>query len=220
MDQDEKKARAAAAALEFVPAGSFLGVGTGSTVNYLIDSLGDIRSRIDACVASSRATADRLQECGFEVTKISEVSEVDLYIDGADEANENFHLIKGGGGALTREKILAGAANEFICIIDDSKWVSQLGNFPLPVEIVPGAETYAASRFTKLGGHPQLRQDFLSDNGNPILDIHALKITDPVEMEQRFSQIEGVVTVGIFAQRPADVLLIANDHEVRRIVRE
>ncbi len=219
MDQNEKKARAAAAALGFVPAGSFLGVGTGSTVNYLIDALGDIHSRIKGCVASSEATANRLAKCGFAVTDIAKVSEVDLYIDGADEANENFHLIKGGGGALTREKILAGAADKFICIIDDSKWVTQLGKFPLPVEIVPGAEAYVAKQFSKLRGRPVLRKNFLSDNGNPILDIHELQITDPVKMEQRFSQIEGVVTVGIFAQRPADVLLIADDDEVRQIVR-
>jgi len=219
MDQAEKKRIAAAAALEFIKPGSSLGIGTGSTVNRLIDQLPDIRSRIDSVVASSRATEARLRARGFEVSELADVGDVDIYIDGADEANKHFHLIKGGGGALTREKIVAAASRKFVCIIDDSKWVAVLGKFPVPVEVIPMATSYVARQFVKARGRPVLRKDYVTDNGNHILDIHDLNITNPVEMEQRFNQIAGVVTVGIFAQRPADVILMAEDDGVRQLDR-
>ena len=211
MHHGEKKRRAAEAALQCVKSGSILGVGTGSTVNYFIDLLPEIRNKVDIVVASSDATEKRLQELNFEVTPLSETGSLDLYVDGADEANKHFHLIKGGGGALTREKVLASAAREFVCIIDDSKWVGVLGKFPLPVEVIPMAQSFVARQFVKARGQPILREDFVTDNGNHVLDIYNLSITNPVEMELRFSQIPGVVTVGIFAHRPADRIIMADD---------
>jgi len=211
MDQDQQKRAAALAALEFIEPGTRLGVGTGSTVNFLIDALPEIADKIDAVVASSIATERRLRVAGFTVSELSDVGDLDLYIDGADEANKQLHLIKGGGGALTREKILAGAARKFVCIVDESKRVGVLGNFPLPVEIIPMAESLVSRQFVKVRGQPILRKDFVTDNGNLILDVHGLQITNPPEMEQRFNQVPGVVTVGIFAQRPADALLIARE---------
>jgi ribose 5-phosphate isomerase A len=219
MSQSDKKRRAADKALEFIQPGTVLGVGTGSTVNRLIDALPDITDRIAAVVASSRATEARLRARGFEVSELDETGDLDLYIDGADEANKHFHLIKGGGGALTREKILAAAARKFVCIIDDSKWVATLGAFPLPIEVVPMAASFAARQFVRARGRPVLREDYLTDNGNCIIDVHDLRITNPPELEQRFNQIPGVVTVGIFAQRPADVILMAGDTEVREMSR-
>ena len=215
MHQTEKKREAALAALQYIPEGAQLGVGTGSTVNYFIDALPDIRSKISAVVSSSEASTERLEKHGFEVSQLSETGDLDLYVDGADEANKHFHLIKGGGGALTREKVIAAASREFICIIDDSKMVGMLGKFPLPVEVVPMARSYVARQFVKLrGGQPVFRQDFLTDNGNEILDIYNLTITNPPEMEDRFSRIAGVLTVGIFGHRGADVILMADDQKV------
>jgi ribose 5-phosphate isomerase A len=220
MNQAEKKRQAAVAALDFLRPGVRLGVGTGSTVNFLIEELPRHRQRIAAVVASSTDTERRLTAAGFAVTGLAATDgELDLYIDGADEANERFHLIKGGGGALTREKVLAGAAREFVCIIDDSKWVGALGRFPLPVEVIPMAEALVTREIRRAGGDPVTRSGFLTDNGNRILDVHGLNITNAPELETRFNQIPGVVTVGLFAQRPADVLLIAGDTGVRRLDR-
>lgn len=219
MNHGEKKRLAALAALQYIQPGTILGVGTGTTVNYLIDALPDVRNKIDTIVASSKATEDRLRGLNFEVAELSEVGNIDLYVDGADEANKHFHLMKGGGGALTREKVLANAAREFICIIDDSKWVGVLGKFPLPVEVIPMARSYVSRQFVKARGQPVLRNDYLTDNGNQILDIYNLSVTNPVEMEQRFNQIPGVVTVGIFANRPADKILMADDNQVRELNR-
>jgi ribose 5-phosphate isomerase A len=219
MNHGEKKRLAALAALQYIQPGTILGVGTGTTVNYFIDALPDVRNKIDTIVASSKATEDRLRGLNFEVAELSEVGNIDLYVDGADEANKHFHLMKGGGGALTREKILANAAREFICIIDDSKWVGVLGKFPLPVEVIPMARSFVSRQFVKARGQPVLRNNYLTDNGNQILDIYNLSITNPVEMEQRFNQIPGVVTVGIFANRPADKILMADDNQVRELNR-
>jgi len=219
MDQDQKKRRAALEALKLLPFGSTLGVGTGSTVNHFIDALPGCRDRIEAVVASSEATAGRLREHGFEVSELSRTGDLDLYVDGADEANRHFHLIKGGGGALTREKIIAGASRRFVCIIDDTKWVNILGRFPLPIEVIPMAESFVARQLFKHGGQPVLRERCVTDNGNHILDVHNLKITDPPELESKLNQIPGVVTVGLFAQRPADVILIADDNGVRQLDR-
>jgi ribose 5-phosphate isomerase A len=170
-------------------------------------------------VASSKATEARLEANGIPVRALDEVGDLDLYIDGADEANAQFHLVKGGGGALTREKVLAGASRRFVCIIDDSKWVDVLGRFPLPVEVIPMARSFVARQFVRLGGRPVWRQDFVTDNGNQIIDIHDLRITDPVDLEARINQLPGVVTVGLFAARPADVLLIAGSDGTRRLDR-
>jgi ribose 5-phosphate isomerase A len=219
MNHGEKKRLAALAALDFIKPGTILGVGTGSTVNYLIEALPDYRSKIDAVVASSKATEENLRALKFDVSELSETGDLDLYIDGADEANKHFHLIKGGGGALTREKVLAAAAREFICIIDESKWVGVLGTFPLPVEVISMARSFVARQFVKVGGQPVLREGYLTDNGNEVLDVYHLTITNPVEMELRFSQVPGVVTVGIFAHRPADRILMADDNEVREMTR-
>jgi ribose 5-phosphate isomerase A len=219
MNHGDKKRLAALAALQYIQPGTILGVGTGTTVNHFIDALTDVRNKIDTIVASSKATEERLRGLNFEVTELSESGSIDLYVDGADEANKHFHLMKGGGGALTREKVLANAAREFICIIDDSKWVGVLGQFPLPVEVIPMARSYVARQFIKARGQPVLRNDYLTDNGNQVLDIYNLSITNPVEMEQRFNQIPGVVTVGIFANRPADKILMADENQVRELNR-
>jgi len=215
MDQSQKKLIAAKASLDYINDDCVLGVGTGSTVNELIDLLPSVKERIQAVVSSSLATTTRLESLGFEVSMLNSVGDVDLYIDGADEANKHFHLIKGGGGALTREKILAGAARKFVCIIDDSKQVGMLGKFPLPIEVVPMAQSFVARKMVKMRGQPIWRENFVTDNSNHILDIHNLQITNPVEMETRINQIPGVVTVGLFAHRPADVLLVASDTGVR-----
>ncbi|MAF84607.1 MAG: ribose-5-phosphate isomerase RpiA [Gammaproteobacteria bacterium] len=219
MHHGEKKQQAAKAALQCIKPGTILGVGTGSTVNYFIDELPAFRDQLEAIVVSSKASEDRLKELGFTITPLNEAGSLDLYVDGADEANKQFHLIKGGGGALTREKILAAAAREFVCIIDDSKWVGVLGTFPLPVEVIPMARSYIARQFVKNRGQPILRQDFITDNGNEVLDIYNLQITNPVEMENRFNQIPGIVTVGIFAQRPADRIFMATEDGVKEKMR-
>ena len=217
MDSATKKRNAASASLEFIEPGTVLGVGTGSTVNELIELLPGVRDRIDRCVSSSKATTQLLQQHGFEVATLNEVGEVDLYIDGADEATKRLHLMKGGGGALTREKVLAGAARRFVCIVDDSKFVGILGAFPLPVEVLPMAQAFVARRFVKLRAQPVWREGFVTDNGNHILDVHDLNISNPLEMESRLNQIPGILTVGISAQRAADVLLIADDTGVREL---
>jgi len=219
MHHAEKKRQAAKAALQCIKPGMILGMGTGSTVNELIKELPAFRDQLDAIVASSEDTAKRLTALGFKVSELSDVGNLDLYIDGADEANKQFHLIKGGGGALTREKILANAAREFVCIIDDTKWVGVLGTFPLPIEIVPMARAYVTRQFVKNRGRPVARQGFVTDNGNEIIDVYNLEITNPVEMENRFNQIPGIVTVGIFAQRPADRIFMADDNGVRELTR-
>lgn len=217
MDAAEKKRAAATAALEFIEPGMTLGVGTGSTVNFLIEMLPTIRDRIFRVVSSSRASTALLEELGFEVSTLNEAGAIDLYIDGADESNKRLQLIKGGGGALTREKVLAAAARRFICIVDDAKLVGMLGSFPLPIEVIPMAQELVAHRLVKLRGQPVWRDNFVTDNGNHILDIHNLQITNPLEMEARINKIPGVVSVGIFADRPADILLIGGDDGVREM---
>lgn len=217
MDQKLKKKAAAEAALEFIPAGISLGVGTGSTVNELIELLPDVRDRIDSVVSSSNESTKRLQALGFEVSTLNSVGDIDVYIDGADEATKHRQLIKGGGGALTREKILAAAARKFVCIIDDSKLVGMLGKFPLPIEVLPMAQSFVSRNLVKMRGQPIWREGFVTDNGNHVLDVHNLQISNPLDLETRINQIPGVMTVGIFAQRPADVLLIADDSEIRQI---
>lgn len=217
MDATEKKRAAARAAMEFIQPGSTLGVGTGSTVNCLIEILPEIRDQIDRVVSSSRASTQLLEERGFEVSTLNETGDIDIYIDGADESNKHLQLIKGGGGALTREKVLAAAARRFVCIIDDSKLVGMLGGFPLPIEVLPMAQELVARRMLKMRGHPIWREGFITDNGNHILDIHNLQIANPIDMEARINRIPGVVTVGLFADRPADILLIADDSGVREM---
>ncbi len=218
MDANEKKLLVAKAALELIPPGTTLGVGTGSTVNQLIGLLPGIRDRIDRIVSSSRATTRLLAEQGFDVSTLNETGgAVDVYVDGADEATKRLHLIKGGGGALTREKVLAGAARRFVCIVDDSKLVGMLGTFPLPVEVLPMAQEFVAARLVKLRGRPVWRNDFVTDNGNHILDVHGLQIANPIELESRLNQIPGIVSVGLFANRTADVLLIGAADGVREL---
>jgi ribose 5-phosphate isomerase A len=215
MDQSEKKLLAAKASLDYIQDGMVVGVGTGSTVNHLIDLLPSVRGKIEAVVSSSVATTERLEALDFEVSTLNSVGEIDLYIDGADEATKHLQLIKGGGGALTREKVLAAAARKFVCIIDDSKQVGLLGGFPLPIEVIPMSQSFVARKMVKMRGQPIWRENFVSDNGNHILDIHNLSITNPLEMETRINQIPGVVTVGLFAHRPADVLIVGGDAGVR-----
>ena len=214
MSQEQKKRNAAKAAIEHINNYAVIGVGTGSTVNFFIEELAKNKGLIDGAVSSSVATENLLKQHNIPVVPLNSVIELPIYIDGADEATKNKHLIKGGGGALTREKIIAAASEEFVCIIDDTKLVPLLGSFPLPVEVVPMAQSYVAREITKLGGQPELRQNFTTDNGNVILDIHNMKIENPSEIENKLNQITGVVTNGLFAKRPADVLIIASDNEV------
>ena len=217
MDASEKKRSAAKAALEFIEPGTVLGVGTGSTVNFLIEMLPSIRDRIERIVSSSRASTKLLQEQGFDVATLNETGDIDLYIDGADESNKRLQLIKGGGGALTREKVLATSARRFVCIVDDTKLVGMLGSFPLPIEVLPMAQELVSRRMLKMRGQPIWREDFVTDNGNHILDVHNLQITIPLDMEARINAIPGVVTVGIFADRGADILLVGSDSGVREL---
>ncbi|MBT8096283.1 MAG: ribose-5-phosphate isomerase RpiA [Gammaproteobacteria bacterium] len=217
MDASQKKRNAAEAALQFIEPGTVLGVGTGSTVNFLIDMLPDVRDRIDGVVSSSNASTALLQERGFEVRTLNETGDIDVYIDGADECNKHLQLIKGGGGALTREKVLAAAARRFVCIVDDSKLVGMLGRFPVPIEVLPMAQELVSRQLLKMRGHPIWREGFVTDNSNHILDVEDLQISNPPEMEARISQIPGVVTVGIFAARPADILLISGDGGIREM---
>ena len=217
MNASDKKRNAAKAAMGFIEPGMSFGVGTGSTVNFLIEMLPEIRDKIDRVVSSSKASTAMLEENGFEVSTLNEVGDFDIYIDGADESNKRLQLIKGGGGALTREKVLAAAARRFVCIVDDSKLVGMLGNFPLPIEVLPMAQELVSRRMLKMRGQPIWREGFVTDNGNHILDVHDLQIPNPLEMEARINRIPGVVTVGIFAHRPADILLIGGDEGVREI---
>lgn len=217
MEASDKKRNAAKAALEFIQPGMILGVGTGSTVDFLIEMLPGIRDKIDRVVSSSKASTKLLEEHGFEVATLNEVGDYDIYVDGADESNKRLQLIKGGGGALTREKILAAAARRFLCIVDDSKLVGMLGKFPLPIEVLPMAQKMVSRRLVKMRGQPVWREGFITDNGNHILDVHDLQITNPLEMEARINRIPGVVTVGIFAERTADILLIGEDSGVREM---
>ncbi|MEE9492183.1 MAG: ribose-5-phosphate isomerase RpiA [Gammaproteobacteria bacterium] len=214
MNQDELKKQVAEAAIEYVESGSIVGVGTGSTANFFIDALAKIKGKIDGTVASSVASAERLKGHGIPVMDLNQAGELSIYVDGADETNESLHLIKGGGGALTREKIVAGASEKFICICDDSKLVKLLGKFPLPVEVIPMAQSYIAREMVKMGGQPILREGFTTDNGNIILDVHNLEIMRPVTMEEAMNNLPGIVTVGIFAKRPADVLLLGTSQGV------
>ena len=217
MSQDEGKRRAAEAAAEFVPVGAVIGVGTGSTVNHFIRVLGRMRARIDGAVASSEASARLLQEAGIEVLDLNSTGEIPVYVDGADEATRGLELTKGGGGALTREKIVAAAARRFVCIIDDGKLVAQLGRFPLPVEVIPMARSLVARRLVELGGQPVWRAGVTTDNGNVILDVHGLRIADPAALEATINGITGVVECGLFARRRADLLLIGAADGVTRL---
>lgn len=207
--QQQQKQRVAEAALAWVPQDGVLGVGTGSTVNCFIDALAASGKRVEAAVSSSDATSQRLREHGIEVCELNDTGTLDIYIDGADEFDAHRRLIKGGGGALTREKIVAAASRKFVCIVDASKKVGVLGAFPLPVEVIPMARSYVARQLVALGGQPELRQGFTTDNGNVILDVHNLDLVDPVTAERRINDIPGVVTCGLFALRPADVVLMA-----------
>lgn len=215
--QDELKQQVAQAAVTYVKSG-IIGVGTGSTANFFIDELAKVKHKIDGAVASSEATAQRLRNHGIQVFDLNSVSGMDIYVDGADEITEHLHMLKGGGGALTREKIVAACAKSFICICDASKLVPVLGTFPLPVEVIPMAQSHVARELVKLGGQPKLR-DFTTDNGNKILDVTGLKIVDPVAMEAQINQIVGVVTNGLFAARPANVLLLATADGVKTFTR-
>lgn len=217
MDAEAKKKAAATAAIEYVQDGMVVGVGTGSTANHFIDALARIKSRIDGAVASSAATEARLRQAGIRVLDLNAAGGLPLYVDGADEATRHRQLIKGGGGALTREKIVAAASEKFVCIADDSKLVGILGKFPLPVEVVPMARSYVARQLVKRGGQPVLREGFVTDNGNVILDVRNLEILDPVALESELDHIAGVVTNGLFARRPANVLLLGSDNGVTKI---
>jgi ribose 5-phosphate isomerase A len=208
MTQDELKQAAAHAAIAHVPVGGIIGVGTGSTANYFIAELGRIKHKFDAAVASSEATAQKLKAVGIDVLDLNHVIELTVYVDGADEINRTLAMIKGGGGALTREKIVAAVSGTFVCIADESKLVDVLGRFPLPIEVIPMARSFVARELVKLGGEPEWRAGFVTDNGNVILDVYRLEITAPAELESTLNQIPGVVTNGLFARRPADVLLL------------
>lgn len=211
------KKAAALAALDYVESGSIVGVGTGSTANHFIDGLATIKGKIDGTVASSVASAERLENHGIRVMDLNQAGSLPLYVDGADESTKHLHLIKGGGGALTREKIVAAASDKFVCIADESKLVDVLGEFPLPVEVLPMAQGYVAREIVKLGGNPVLREGFTTDNGNIILDIRGMKILNPVELEENLNNITGVVTNGLFARRPADVLLLGGKDGIQKI---
>ena len=217
MNQDDKKRQVAQAAIEYVEPNTVIGIGTGSTANFFIDELAKIKHTIEGTVASSVASADRLKSHGIPVLDLNGVSEISVYFDGADESNHHLHLVKGGGGALTREKIVAAVSKKFICIADDSKLVDVLGKFPLPVEVIPMARSYVARELVKLGGNPVWRENFVTDNGNIILDVHNLEITEPVKFEEKLNSIVGTVTNGLFAQRPADLLLLGTDQGVKTV---
>lgn len=217
MTQDELKKKVAEAALQYVKGISVVGVGTGSTVNHLIGMLADFKSQIDGAVSSSEGTTKRLKEVGIPVLDLNDTGTLEVYIDGADEVNAHFQMIKGGGGALTREKIIGAASRKFVCIADASKYVDVLGKFPLPVEVLPMARSYVAREMVKLGGQPAWREGFVSDNGGQILDVHNLTILNPVELEKQINDIPGVITVGIFAIRPADIVLLGSEEGVKTL---
>ena len=215
MTQDDMKRAVAQAAITYVPNDCIVGVGTGSTANFFIDELAKIKHKIRGAVASSEASAKRLQGHGIEVLSLNEAGNLPVYVDGADEITRHMHMVKGGGGALTREKIVAAASKKFICVCDTSKLVDVLGKFPLPIEVIPIARSYIARELVKLGGQPQLREGFTTDNGNIILDVHNLQIMNPVELETTLNQLAGVVTNGLFARRAADVLLLGTPDGVK-----
>jgi len=218
MTQDEMKQAVAQAAIEYIEAGTIVGVGTGSTANFFIDELAKIKNKIEGTVASSEASAERLRGHGIEVFDLNSVAEIAVYVDGADESNKHLHLVKGGGGALTREKIVAAASKKFVCIADESKLVDVMGKFPLPIEVIPMARSLVAREIIKqIGGEPVLRQGFTTDNGNIILDVHNLDIMEPTKIEQILNNITGVVTNGLFAIKPADVLLLGTPDGVKTI---
>jgi ribose 5-phosphate isomerase A len=219
MTQDELKRKVAQEALKHVVEDAVVGVGSGSTVNFFIDALAAMKGRIEGAVAASEASAERLKKHGIRVLDLNSVNDLPLYVDGADEVTEHLYMVKGGGGALTREKIVAAVARKFVCICDASKLVPVLGKFPLPVEVIPMARSYVGRELLRLGGHPELRQNFKTDNGNLILDCRGLTLLDPPRMESELNQIAGVVTNGIFARRPADVLLLAEAAGVRTLRR-
>jgi ribose 5-phosphate isomerase A len=218
MTQDEMKRKAAEAALEYVVVDEIVGVGTGSTVNHFIDVLAEIKHKIKGAVSSSVVSTERMQKHGIKVYDLNEVNGIQVYIDGADEADHYLNLIKGGGGALTREKIIAGASKKFVCIADESKLVDVLGEFPLPVEVIPMARSFIARELVKIGGRPVWREGFVTDNGNDILDVHDLRIMEPVKMENELNKLPGIVTVGIFANRPADVLILGTPEGAKTVV--
>ena len=217
MTPEQAKQLVAEAAIEYIEWDWIVGVGTGSTANCFIDELAKIKGKIDGAVASSEASAERLRAHGIKVMELDQSGDLPIYVDGADESTEHLHLIKGGGAALTREKIVAAASEKFICIADDSKLVPMLGKFPLPIEVIPMSKSYVARQLVKLGGNPILRQGVTTDNGNMIIDVHDLTISNPVELERQINQIAGVVTNGLFAQRSADVLLLGGSNGVTKM---
>jgi ribose 5-phosphate isomerase A len=219
MTQDEFKKAVAKAAIAHVPEDCVVGVGTGSTANFFIDELARIKGRLEGAVASSEATAARLKAAGIRVFDLNSVDELPVYVDGADEITRHLHMIKGGGGAVTREKIVAAVASKFVCIADEAKLKDLLGAFPLPVEVIPMARSYVARELVRLGGHPELRQGFTTDNGNIILDVRGLAIVNPVALEGEINQIVGVVANGLFARRGADVLLLGTRDGVKTLTR-
>lgn len=217
MTQDELKKKVAEAALDYVKGVSVLGIGTGSTVNHFIDLLADFKQDIEGAVSSSETSTAKLKKIGIPVLDLNAVGSLEVYVDGADEVNPHKQMVKGGGGALTREKIIAAASRKFVCIVDESKYVDVLGKFPLPVEVIPMARSYVARQLVKLGGQPQWRENYITDNGNQILDVHNLNILNPVEMEREINNIPGVVTVGLFALRGADIVLLGSESGVRKL---
>ncbi|OUS26502.1 ribose 5-phosphate isomerase A [Gammaproteobacteria bacterium 45_16_T64] len=219
MTQDELKKAVAKAAIEYVVEDAIVGVGTGSTANYFIDYLAEIKGKIEGAVASSEASKERLESHGIPVYDLNAVDDIPVYVDGADEADRNLCLVKGGGGALTREKIVAAVSGKFICIADGSKKVDVLGAFPLPIEVVPMARSFVARELVKLGGDPVYREGFVTDNGNIILDIHNMQIAEPIALEAAINNITGVVTNGLFARRGADVLLLATENGVETLTK-
>ena len=218
ISQDDLKRAVARAAIEYVPADCIVGVGTGSTANFFIDELARIKHKIRGAVASSEASAKRLQGHGIEVVSLNEAGDLPVYVDGADEITRHLHMIKGGGGALTREKIVAAASRKFICVCDASKLVDVLGKFPLPIEVIPMARSSVARQLVALGGQPRLRENFVTDNGNIIFDVHGLQIMNPVELESALDHIAGIVTNGLFARRAADVLLLGTTEGIKTMV--
>ena len=217
MSQDQQRRAAAQAALDFIEPGEIIGVGTGSTTNFFIDALASVKGKVDGVIASSQASADRLQAIGLLVLDLNRTGDLSLYVDGADEANAHLQLIKGGGGALTREKIVASASRRFVCIIDASKLSDHLGSFPLPVEVIPMAQSLVARKLIAMGGQPELRIDYTTDNGNVILDVRNLDLTDPLATESEINLLAGVVDNGLFAARRADVLLVGRDDGVSQM---
>ena len=217
MTAEQMKQAAARAAIEHVPPGAVVGVGTGSTVNFFIEALGEIKDRFEGAVSSSRASTERLRRLGIPVLDLNDVQQLPIYVDGADEITHRLHMIKGGGGALTGEKIVAAVAQRFVCIADQGKLKDVLGRFPLPIEVIPLARAHVGREMARLGGHARLREGFVSDHGNIILDVHGLASPEPIELETAIDQIAGVVTNGLFARRPADLLLLGTPEGVRSI---